>query len=963
MGRQQQIIKDFMQRLCKTTTGTGQQRMDAAIRAASNGRFSGNLQLVNDFLNECRRNKAYTNTNDANAKAFLKEIADVNLDNEDNGAATGYDAGGSKTQLNESAIVAEDYSKNGYNNFATNTGSDYNYTGGNRYIEIADEAGGNPVWVKVLSNEASRKMQNYIGEGYGISDNLAKQLVMETESGGDSGYNLLDVVRGQLTHRWIPAALKLITQSYGLDFPKSKSGEPTKIVFSFYYNSNTSTVAATKRLEKYDRNGDVYLVRINMYPFQNIKYNPDSFGDGYSKNYVTQHTYYQNYLDTTLAHELVHAIMQANMGDSFNVLKHYMHEGLAELVIGADGRDNDILKEIKNPESLRAAWNNNTYDSTSYAAGYVLYRYMMKQSAAMDNFWKTATLSDNQSTVTLSSAFKGTMGTENLSNAITKIDARKTSGVTVDLSRAMRAAVSFYGSRGQDTLRIYQNNDSVNVYGYESQKDVIQFMTGSVKNAQRSGADFVLNYGNNQKITFKNVGTNIIKTREANGMNLYATGRETHLSGLKETQTMHGGEGIDHFWMHAGDGADTVYGYESQKDVVHIKTGSLRNITRSGSDAIVNYGNGDKLTLKGAAGSIIKVAVNNETRLYSSPYGNHLSGSKENLKMYGNTGVDHFWMHAGDGVDTVYGYESQKDVVHIKTGSLRNITRSGSDAIVNYGNGDKLTLKGAAGSIIKVAVNNETRLYSSPYGNHLSGSKENLSMYGNTGVDHFWMHAGDGTDTVYGYESQKDVVHIKTGSLKSVTKSGNDAVVSYGNGDRLTLKGAAGSIIKVAVNNETRLYASPYGSHFSGSKEKVSMYGSTGVDHFWMHAGDATTTIYGYESQKDVIHIKTGNYKNVTRSGNDAVLTYGNVGGPTTSVIVKNVAGKTLRVADKAGRISTHSIPSATTHAKMSLSYLYDNQIVSKSSSVASLTPTSSSRGLASQAYASPVTSARKKTL
>ncbi|MBQ7497733.1 MAG: hypothetical protein IJU00_07875, partial [Selenomonas sp.] len=102
----------------------------------------------------------------------------------------------------------------------------------------------------------------------------------------------------------------------------------------------------------------------------------------------------QTYLDRVLAHELTHAVMAANI-NNFNDLPAYIKEGMAEVVHGIDDqRMASILKMVDttNVNDMRtmletaAPKDSNSprvggVNTSSYAGGYVLLRYMAHQSA------------------------------------------------------------------------------------------------------------------------------------------------------------------------------------------------------------------------------------------------------------------------------------------------------------------------------------------------------------------------------------------------------------------------------------------------------------------------------------------------------------------------------------------------------------------------------------------------------
>ncbi len=108
-------------------------------------------------------------------------------------------------------------------------------------------------------------------------------------------------------------------------------------------------------------------------------------------------TLYSGYLDRTIAHELTHAVMAANI-TGFNKLPDSITEGSAELAHGIDDfRRNNILTlaYASNSEVLFVALTNNSAETDhlyedSYSGGYMLLRYFAKQVA---EYWNGESMS------------------------------------------------------------------------------------------------------------------------------------------------------------------------------------------------------------------------------------------------------------------------------------------------------------------------------------------------------------------------------------------------------------------------------------------------------------------------------------------------------------------------------------------------------------------------------------------
>ena len=167
---------------------------------------------------------------------------------------------------------------------------------------------------------------------------------------------------------WIKNSLTLIKNSYGLSF--KTSGVSVKKMDVSFYNRNDGQVAYVHYGGS--KKTTTLNMKINMYYFEGIEKKNNSNGVG-SNGVLT-------YLDRTIAHELTHAVMAANI-DYFNKLPVSIKEGSAELVHGIDDkRTSNIRSLAENSSSLRSALSGSGVNS--YAAGYMALRYLAKQAAS-----------------------------------------------------------------------------------------------------------------------------------------------------------------------------------------------------------------------------------------------------------------------------------------------------------------------------------------------------------------------------------------------------------------------------------------------------------------------------------------------------------------------------------------------------------------------------------------------------
>ena len=96
MATQQGVIQAFMKSL-DTTTKKGETALDAATKAGSSSKFSSFQNSKTSMINDCK------NAN-KNGEDFLKVYCGIDLDNDDTGAITGWDAGGSTVKTKNSIV-------------------------------------------------------------------------------------------------------------------------------------------------------------------------------------------------------------------------------------------------------------------------------------------------------------------------------------------------------------------------------------------------------------------------------------------------------------------------------------------------------------------------------------------------------------------------------------------------------------------------------------------------------------------------------------------------------------------------------------------------------------------------------------------------------------------------------------------------------------------------------------------
>lgn len=318
MSQQQNVIQKFMHSLDETKQ-QGTAALDEAVRACS--QFRSYQDLVNHFISDAEQAGNY--------QSFLRNSCGIILDNDDTGAITGADAGGSSVKTAESIVPEPKGTVRWEYHTDPKTGEIYHDIRGLRFV--------------VAKNRA-------------VYDSYTEK---ET------------IIRKGLSGWWISGGLDLINESYGMSF--GEQGTTAKKVELLFEDNPSSNKLAW--VTPWTRNGKVtkLTLTVNLAYYQDIR-DGDSNGKGADN---------AGYLDRTIAHELTHAVMAANI-DCFNKLPDLIIEGMAELTHGIDDRrTSDIRRLAQDPgtfQYLSTASEKATGDV--YAGGYMLLRYLARQGAS-----------------------------------------------------------------------------------------------------------------------------------------------------------------------------------------------------------------------------------------------------------------------------------------------------------------------------------------------------------------------------------------------------------------------------------------------------------------------------------------------------------------------------------------------------------------------------------------------------
>ena len=792
---QQSIIKTLMKSLDDSRVG-GKEALDVAIRDASHGRFKSTEDLIRWFNYDCETYSASGSDYTARErkKAFLQEYCGINLSNEDTGAITGFDAEGSTEQKTAHSIVPD--TNDGNLNGHTIAGLSFDYPGYSRdiakYRAYQDEFGNRPY--AQYTDQMIEKMQYIVG---GIH------------------------------FHWARNALELIEKSYGMSLTELGS-LVDRIHFNFTYKNN-NTLGTTRGVYQKDRSINV---TINLYHYLNA-----SGEDG--KDPATGSS-----LDRLLAHELVHGVMFANIKDVHN-LPHFLHEGVAELVHGADDlRFYDILKIIdKNNLSDRDkafALMPKEYNDECYEGGYTLMRYFAKQSAEYERLKSDSSWNSANKRVVLDSSFTGTYDFRRLSAAVKQVDASHVASYVYlwandDQGQVFWAGSGgtwfnsgnkndvFYGGAGVDTICFHSNDGEDTVDNFEAGKDVLYFFDNS--NWQKTGvngSDVTLQHGAG-KITLKNGALKkiLIKNSRDEILN-YWFGRDDH----------------DNAYEYEADGY--YIGSTTRKDTIIVRQNGANVDSRSGRFSSIDLVDASRTT-GGVTVTRMRSAVGgagNDTLIAPDGGGSVLRGGGGNDRLYLGKSVDRVYFGSDDGNDYIEGFEANKDrLVLYDNGKVEKVRAAKGELVLRDGRGT-VTLKDGAG-------------------------KKLLIEDGKGKVHRYWF-GWDDRDNAYEYEAngnyrgsaqRKDTLVVRSTASINLREPNFrdidvlDARTSSGpvriSGARFSYGGRGNDTISAAVSSESIL---------DGGAGSDTLTGSSGRDVFRFGMGYGKDRIVGSD-KKDLLHL------------------------------------------------------------------------------------------------------------
>lgn len=497
---------------------------------------------------------------------------------------------------------------------------------------------------------------------------------------------------GALYTWWIKEGLSLINSSFGMNF--NEAGATVKTLNVYFYNSEDGKMAFSN-YSTGQKSSELRL-NINMHYYENIDTtNPN--GVGSSAALTT--------LDRTIAHELVHAVMSANV-DYYNNLPVSFKEGSAELVHGIDDkRYNQIVALSGDAAALKNAMSESGLNA--YAAGYIALRYLGKQasegrdpSVSLATDETVAAATDTVDASTTNDTLQTATTTTATSTAATETTATApASNVTFD-----GTTLKIYGATNQDVFLSDVNPFTGAASPYANATAIV------LDASEMTDAHFLGGNLNNNVIIASNVGS-------------------TAWGGAFGDDVLQGGAGVDNFWYLPGNGNDVALNFQTGAagDMLSFVGWNVAGFYRDQNVVSALFTDGGTFT------AATDDATANNAIKFSSDAVNPL------LVKIGSTNLTNDFIYEGDGM--LYMGGNGLDALHVVTPganiNLGNGLYSGIEVLDANSSGGANVLFGDAINNVIISGGNNSALW--------GGAGDDV-IYGGAGTDYFLFGTGEGND-------------------------------------------------------------------------------------------------------------------------------------------------------------------------------------------------------------------------
>lgn len=383
----------------------------------------------------------------------------------------------------------------------------------------------------------------------------------------------------------------------------------------------------------------------------------------------------------------------------------------------------------------------------------------------------------------------------------------------------------------------------------------------------------------------------------------------------------------------------------------------MDNINASGMTVATNAKKGTGVTINGGAGMDTIIGSKFNDTIKGGKGNDHIRGYKGNDKLYGVSGYNTFYFFKGDEKDVIYSGKGE-DTVNFTDSSFGDIAisrgtkKASRNLIINYGDGDSVTIKnyfnkkGKIASSVKKIITTEGTFnledivlgkptITSTDGNTVILFSDNQNINCNDGKTYFVYPKSNSNINVNFGSSDLDDLDITTDGnnvvIKGTNEEGSVTLCQFGtNPSNVTVTGAddetksiiAGSGTFSGTGGDDIIFGSKGADTITagagndiivGGKGNDILSGGAGNDTYLFNSGDGNDTV-NYDGGVDVLKFSDSEIKDLflSRGTDNIVITNGNEG-----VTVNGYAENSIKVEDKNGvQYTLNSSDTLSLHAE-----------------------------------------------
>ena len=312
------------------------------------------------------------------------------------------------------------------------------------------------------------------------------------------------------------------------------------------------------------------------------------------------------------------------------------------------------------------------------------------------------------------------------------------------------------------------------------------------------------------------------------GKILGGAGADT-LYGGAGADTLTGGDGKDVFVYANGDGADVIADFTAGQDSIKLTSGTVASASLKGSDMVFKIGSGS-LTVKNGKGKEISVG----SAVY---YNNLVYDAKKTAVALASSFSG--TLKATDYVSTVKKIDATKasKSINITGNAQANTIIGGGKAETIYGGKGNDSISGGAGNDKLYGEAGNDKLLGGAGADTLYGGAGADTLTGGAGKDIFVYGTGDGKDVITDYTAGQDKIKLTSGTISSISYSGNNVIFNVGNGS-ITVQNGNGKKITI-VDAVGKTTTKTYSGAVSG---RSALWFMEGDDNFITGAAELSAT-------------------------------------------------------------------------------------------------------------------------